>query len=58
VLCLKRPGKSSLILQAETLYPTTRKEQSSIIMRGSAHMGWARTPCMPGNKGTLLNVPK
>jgi len=37
VLCLKRPGKSSLILGAETLYPTTRKEQSSII-NGSAHI--------------------
>jgi hypothetical protein len=54
----KARKKVVLILGAETLYPTTRKEQSSII-RGSAHIwGWARTPCMPGNKGTILNVPK
>jgi hypothetical protein len=22
------------------------------------YMRWARTPCMPRNKGTLLNVPE
>jgi len=22
------------------------------------YMGWARTPCMLRNKGTILNVPK